>query len=162
LRIDLERRRTLQQDPGVIHLDAGGNLVQSSVKAPRNANWKNLPKPARELIDLAPYREAWVSAHGYFSTSVVASRGCPYRCNWCAKPISGNKFQLRAPELVAAEIRELKKCMECSISGLGMTSLRSTSTGSNNSPTRLKRASAVAVQDSIPRRPYEPGDSREP
>jgi radical SAM superfamily enzyme YgiQ (UPF0313 family) len=40
---------------------------------------------------------------------VVASRGCPYRCNWCAKPISGNKFQLRSPQLVAAEISELKE-----------------------------------------------------
>jgi anaerobic magnesium-protoporphyrin IX monomethyl ester cyclase len=94
---------------GVMHLDAEGNLVQSSVKSPRNAHWKNLPKPARELIDLEPYREAWVAAHGHFSTSVVASRGCPYRCNWCAKPISGNKFQLRVPELVADEIRELKE-----------------------------------------------------
>ena len=99
----------LHNIPGVIHLEAGGDLFQSSVKAPRNANWQYLPMPARELIDLAPYREAWLSAHGYFSTSVVASRGCPYRCNWCAKPISGNKFQLRSAELVAAEIRELKR-----------------------------------------------------
>jgi radical SAM superfamily enzyme YgiQ (UPF0313 family) len=38
----------------------------------------------------------------------VSSRGCPYHCNWCAKPISGNRFQLRAPEEVAAEIHELK------------------------------------------------------
>jgi radical SAM superfamily enzyme YgiQ (UPF0313 family) len=95
--------------PGVIHLDAGGNLVQSAVKSSRNANWKNLPMPARDLVDLAPYREAWLSAHGQFSTNMVASRGCPYHCNWCAKPISGNKFQLRAPQLVAAEIRELKE-----------------------------------------------------
>jgi len=94
--------------PGVIHLEPTGNPVQSSVHSSRNMNWKNLPMPARELIDLAPYREAWLSAHGYFSASVVASRGCPYRCNWCAKPISGNKFQLRAPEQVGAEICELK------------------------------------------------------
>jgi radical SAM superfamily enzyme YgiQ (UPF0313 family) len=40
---------------------------------------------------------------------VVASRGCPYRCNWCAKPISGDAFQLRPPQLVAAEICELKE-----------------------------------------------------
>jgi anaerobic magnesium-protoporphyrin IX monomethyl ester cyclase len=95
--------------PGVIHLDAQGDLVQSPVKSSRNANWKSLPMPARDLVDLAPYREAWLSAHGHFSTNVVASRGCPYRCNWCAKPISGNKFQLRSPQLVAAEIRELKE-----------------------------------------------------
>src|SRR6202167_3578779 len=37
---------------GVIHLDAEANLVQGSVKSPRNANWKNLSKPARELVDL--------------------------------------------------------------------------------------------------------------
>jgi anaerobic magnesium-protoporphyrin IX monomethyl ester cyclase len=94
---------------GVLHLDAGGNVAQSSIKSPRNPDWKNLTKPARELIDLDPYREAWKSAHGYFSTNVVASRGCPYRCNWCAKPISGNKFQLRSAQQVAAEIHELKE-----------------------------------------------------
>lgn len=93
---------------GVLHLDDMGNLVQSSTSPPRNPDWKNLTKPARELIDLDPYREAWQSAHGYFSTNVVASRGCPYRCNWCAKPISGNKFQLRSAREVAAEIQELK------------------------------------------------------
>src|ERR1700731_2609250 len=94
---------------GVIHLNAEGNLVQSSAKPPRNPDWKNLVRPARELIDLEPYRKAWVSAHGYFSTNVVASRGCPYRCNWCAKPISGNKFQIRSARSVAMEIRELKE-----------------------------------------------------
>jgi anaerobic magnesium-protoporphyrin IX monomethyl ester cyclase len=105
----LQEGGLLRSVPGVIHLEAGGNLVQSSVKSSRNLGWKNLPMPARELIDLAPYREAWVTAHGHFSTNVVASRGCPYGCNWCAKPISGNKFQLRSPEMVAAEICELKK-----------------------------------------------------
>jgi anaerobic magnesium-protoporphyrin IX monomethyl ester cyclase len=95
--------------PGVLHLDATGRLVQSPVKLARNSGWKNLRKPSRELIDLEPYRQAWTSAHGRFSTNVVASRGCPYRCNWCAKPISGNKFQLRPAEHVAEEIHELKE-----------------------------------------------------
>src|ERR1700677_2765949 len=44
--------------PGVIHLDAQGDLVESPVKSSRNANWMNLPMPARDLVDLAPYREA--------------------------------------------------------------------------------------------------------
>ncbi len=101
--------RPLDDIQGLVHLDASGYVVQSSVKAPKNPAWNSLPKPARELIDLQPYRQAWTSAHGYFSTNVVASRGCPYRCNWCAKPISGDKFQVRPAELVAAEIRELKE-----------------------------------------------------
>ena len=95
--------------PGLVYLDGVGNVVQSSGKAPKNASWSALPKPARELIDLEPYRRAWISSHGHFSGNVVASRGCPYRCNWCAKPISGNKFQIRPARSVAAEIRELKE-----------------------------------------------------
>jgi len=39
---------------------------------------------------------------------MVSSRGCPYRCNWCAKPISGNKFHLRPAETVAEEMKRLK------------------------------------------------------
>jgi radical SAM superfamily enzyme YgiQ (UPF0313 family) len=95
--------------PGLVYLNGAGNPIQSADRSPKNASWNHLPKPARELIDLEPYRKAWTSAHGHFSANVVASRGCPYRCNWCAKPISGNKFQIRPARSVAAEIRELKE-----------------------------------------------------
>ena len=74
----------------------------------RNPGWAGLPAPSRDLIDLEPYRKAWSAAHGYFSVNLVSSRGCPFRCNWCAKPISGNKFQLRSPSAVAEEMRALK------------------------------------------------------
>jgi radical SAM superfamily enzyme YgiQ (UPF0313 family) len=57
---------------------------------------------------MEPYRKAWVDAHGYFSTNMVSSRGCPYKCNWCAKPISGNKFHLRSAAAVAEEMKLLK------------------------------------------------------
>ena len=104
------QRRSMALDiSGLVHLDSRGEIVHNPVKSSHNANWKHLPVPARALIDLAPYREAWLKAHGHFSTNMVASRGCPYRCNWCAKPISGNKFQVRSAEMVALEICELKR-----------------------------------------------------
>ena len=93
---------------GLARLDHHGRLVRSSQRLARNASWTDLPSPPRELIDLAPYRSAWLKAHGYFSVNMVSSRGCPYHCNWCAKPISGNKFQLRSPAAVAEEMRLLK------------------------------------------------------
>jgi radical SAM superfamily enzyme YgiQ (UPF0313 family) len=74
----------------------------------KNPSWQDLPSPARDLVSIEPYRAAWLKAHGYFSTNMVASRGCPYRCNWCAKPISGNAFQLRPPAAVAEEMKQLK------------------------------------------------------
>lgn len=82
--------------------------AQNSASRSRNPGWAELPPPSRDLIDLEPYRRAWIEAHGYFSLNMVSSRGCPYHCNWCAKPISGNKFQLRSPSAVAEEMRGLK------------------------------------------------------
>ena len=40
------------------------------------------------------YRDAWKHAHGIFSLNLIASRGCPFRCNWCAKPIFGDSYPL--------------------------------------------------------------------
>lgn len=66
-----------------------------------------LPDPAWDLIDIESYRQIWVQAHGYFSLNLATTRGCPYKCNWCAKPIYGNRYNSRSPERVAAEIEML-------------------------------------------------------
>ena len=65
--------------------------------------------PARDLIDIEQYRDAWLSAHDHFSLNMVASRGCPFRCNWCAKPIFGSSFSLRPAAEVALEMQTLKQ-----------------------------------------------------
>jgi radical SAM superfamily enzyme YgiQ (UPF0313 family) len=67
------------------------------------------PAPARDLINIGKYREAWLTAHGAFSLNLIASRGCPFRCNWCAKPIFGDSFHVRPAEEVADEVLELKQ-----------------------------------------------------
>ncbi len=93
---------------GMVKLDEHGCLVRSSQRLSKNPSWPELSLPARDLIDMEPYRQAWVNAHGYFSANMVSSRGCPYSCNWCAKPISGNKFHLRPAAAVAEEMKLLK------------------------------------------------------
>jgi radical SAM superfamily enzyme YgiQ (UPF0313 family) len=93
---------------GLVRLDVYGQPIQSPQRLAKNPAWAELPFASRDLIDLEPYREAWVGAHGHFSTNMVSSRGCPYRCNWCAKPISGNQFHLRPAAAVAEEMNLLK------------------------------------------------------
>jgi anaerobic magnesium-protoporphyrin IX monomethyl ester cyclase len=68
-----------------------------------------LPMPAWDLLDIAAYRTAWTDAHGYFSLNLVASRGCPYRCNWCAKPVHGDVYRQHSPDRVAAEMERVQK-----------------------------------------------------
>ncbi len=67
-----------------------------------------LPFPARDLIDIESYRSRWQRRHGTFSINMVTTRGCPYHCNWCAKPIWGQTYHMRSPANVAAELAELK------------------------------------------------------
>jgi anaerobic magnesium-protoporphyrin IX monomethyl ester cyclase len=68
------------------------------------ADLDELPMPAWDLLDIEAYRRAWMGAHGYFSLNLAASRGCPYRCNWCAKPVHGDAYRQHSPDRVAAEM----------------------------------------------------------
>jgi radical SAM superfamily enzyme YgiQ (UPF0313 family) len=54
------------------------------------------------------YREIWMEHHGYFSLNLATTRGCPYKCNWCAKPIYGNRYNSRSPQNVIDELIMLK------------------------------------------------------
>jgi anaerobic magnesium-protoporphyrin IX monomethyl ester cyclase len=65
-------------------------------------------RPAWDLIDIERYRAVWLEAHGYFSLNMAASRGCSFRCNWCAKPIWGNQYLQRKAGDIAAEMLYLK------------------------------------------------------
>jgi anaerobic magnesium-protoporphyrin IX monomethyl ester cyclase len=64
---------------------------------------------AWDLVDMNRYRAVWRKAHGYFSLNMAASRGCPFRCTWCAKPIWGNQYLQRNATEVAQEMAFLKR-----------------------------------------------------
>ena len=68
-----------------------------------------LPFPAWDLVDVDRYRALWLTRHRYFSMNMVTTRGCPFHCNWCAKPIWGQRYHSRSPENVAAEMKWLKE-----------------------------------------------------
>ena len=84
-----------------------GQVCYTPRRAPIS-NPDTLPMPAWDLVDAEPYRQAWTAAHGYFSVNMVSSRGCPYRCNWCAKPIWGDTYHCRSAALVAREMYQVK------------------------------------------------------
>jgi anaerobic magnesium-protoporphyrin IX monomethyl ester cyclase len=80
------------------------------VKNPRRPvlrDLDSLPDPAWDLIDMASYQKVWMDKWGYFSLNIATTRGCPYKCNWCAKPIYGNRYNSRSPQRVAREMAML-------------------------------------------------------
>lgn len=72
-------------------------------------NLDALPFPAWDLVDVDRYQAIWRSHHGYYSMNLVTTRGCPYHCNWCAKPIYGQRYTARSPEHVVEEMAWLKR-----------------------------------------------------
>jgi anaerobic magnesium-protoporphyrin IX monomethyl ester cyclase len=82
---------------------AAARIEYGPTRAPI-ADLDELPMPAWDLLDIETYRTAWKDAHSYFSLNLAASRGCPYRCNWCAKPVHGDAYRQHSPDRVAAEM----------------------------------------------------------
>lgn len=68
----------------------------------------DLPFPAWDLVDVERYQRVWRERHGHVSWNVVTTRGCPYHCNWCAKPIWGQRYNARSPESVVDELEALR------------------------------------------------------
>ena len=83
---------------------------QGFVVTPRRQVIKNLdelPLPAWDLVSIENYRSIWLGNHPHFYLNVATTRGCPYKCNWCAKPIYGNRYNSRTPQKVVGELKYL-------------------------------------------------------
>jgi radical SAM superfamily enzyme YgiQ (UPF0313 family) len=100
--------RALTDVPGlVLRTDSGAVVRTARREIIRELD--ELPRPAWDLVDVDRYRRAWKERHGYFSMNVVTTRGCPYHCNWCAKPIYGQRYTARSVDAVVDEIAWLKE-----------------------------------------------------
>jgi anaerobic magnesium-protoporphyrin IX monomethyl ester cyclase len=93
--------------PDVTFATSGG--LQREKAAVRLPEPRLAPLPAWDLVDIEKYRRVWSRAHGFFSLNMAASRGCSFRCNWCAKPIWGNQYLQRPAREVAAEMIHLRR-----------------------------------------------------
>ena len=67
----------------------------------------SFPSPAWDLVDISSYKNIWMENNGFFSLNIATTRGCPFKCNWCAKPIYGNRYNSRSPQKVVEEIELL-------------------------------------------------------
>ncbi len=92
-----------------IPVDIGGIVTATARRERGNERHPDVfAHPARDLVDIEAYRQAWVAQHGQFCLNIVSTRGCPFHCNWCAKPIWGQRYAMRSPADVVEEMAELK------------------------------------------------------
>ena len=98
----LENDRPLAGVPGITCRE-GGTII-STESRPMLTDLDSLPFLAYHLLPWRKYRPH--PPHGRalpFAVSIT-SRGCPYHCAYCSKPVFGNRFRAQSPERVIDEI----------------------------------------------------------
>ena len=85
------------------------NEIIKNPKRPVLRYLDELPMPAWDLIDIKPYKKIWESGGNTFTLNIATTRGCPFKCNWCAKPIYGNRYNSHSPEYITKHIKYLNK-----------------------------------------------------
>lgn len=107
-----KRKQPLQDIAGLAMPDPcePGRVILTARRA-LERDLDGFPFPAWDLLDVERYRNAWTDAHGYFSLNMAGTRGCPFHCNWCAKPVWGQSYAARTPANVAEEMAYVKKML---------------------------------------------------
>lgn len=68
------------------------------------SNLDEIPFPARHLYDQDSY---YLPIYGNKFATIHTTRGCPFNCNFCSKPITGRSVRFRSPQNVVNEIEYL-------------------------------------------------------
>lgn len=83
-----------------------GRILDNEDRPPIK-NIDPIPHPARHLLPMSYYKHSPKEHKQFPGTHIITSRGCPYRCSFCFKPIFGRSFRARSPENVIEEIKQL-------------------------------------------------------
>jgi len=106
---DRERLRPLLSSiDGISYRDADGRVVTNPPRTPI-PDLDVLPFPAFHLVPFEKYNFMIdVPGRGPLqAVNIMASRGCPFDCNFCATPVNwGRHVRTRSPENVVREIEE--------------------------------------------------------
>lgn len=86
-----------------------GGEIRVNPDRPLIEDLDQIPFPARDLVDSPYYRQG--TFRGKRCTTVVTSRGCPFRCTYCLWPntLYGHGFRARSAGNVVDELEECVK-----------------------------------------------------
>ncbi|OGO00513.1 MAG: hypothetical protein A2Y58_00395 [Chloroflexi bacterium RBG_13_51_52] len=101
-------KRPLDNIAGISYKDAEGKIIHTPART-STVDMDSLPYPAFHLLPWQKYRPHPPHGMSLPFAAIVTSRGCPYRCAYCSKPVFGSKFRAQSPERVVAEMAYLKE-----------------------------------------------------
>jgi anaerobic magnesium-protoporphyrin IX monomethyl ester cyclase len=96
---------------GIKYYESDGIMIFTGNRNLIN-NLDKLPDPDYNLTNIKIYKAIWLKHHNYFSLNISTTRGCPYSCNWCAKPLYGRTYSFFSPKRVVNLINKLVQTFE--------------------------------------------------
>lgn len=103
----LENHLPLDLVPG-ISFQANNTIFHKADKESM-VDMDSLPYPAYHLLPWGKYKPHPPHGMAMPFDAMVTSRGCPYRCAYCSKPVFGSTFRTQSPERVVEEMEYLQK-----------------------------------------------------
>ncbi len=104
-----DRYKKFKEIDGLAYKEDGKIYVNKKTKFIQNLD--ELPFPDRDTIQPKEYSKH-KEAHGgtkYLWTSILSSRGCPFKCSFCTSPLWNRMFRARSAKNVVDEIEHCVK-----------------------------------------------------
>lgn len=116
----LEGRGTLETVHGLYWRRNGEMVVNAPARLVPDLD--TIPYPAHDLYKIGRYANLQPLTDGLDKKAraytIMTSRGCPYKCTYCSKPITGNTWRPRSVENVIGEWRWLVRDLRATEIGL--------------------------------------------
>jgi anaerobic magnesium-protoporphyrin IX monomethyl ester cyclase len=100
----LEDRR-FEEIPGLV-FRRDGEVVRTEPRV-RSKDMTQLPLPYRRDLPNQEYIDYWRKHWKDATTPLMSTRGCPFRCEFCHKPVFGDLFRARPGGTVIEEMQEI-------------------------------------------------------
>ena len=104
----LQGKKNLAEINGIFYRDNGS--IRSGKPLQVIKDLDDIPFPARHLVDKYEYGELPFGYHMKNMTTMITSRGCPFKCRFCSRYdniISGFRFRQRSADNILQEFEEI-------------------------------------------------------
>jgi len=95
---------------GIVYRNIAGGPAKGQLITPPKRRFirelDQIPFPARALLPNESYIRYGKKKYGFSITTVMSTRGCPYRCEFCSNVVFGGSYRERSPQNVVDEIEE--------------------------------------------------------
>lgn len=140
----------LEPIQGLSWKDQAGRVIHNPPR-PLRKEIEEIPWPAYHLFKIERYTNLQPLTDGLDpqarAYTLVTSRGCPYQCIYCSKPITGNTWRARSPQDVVAEWRYL-------VQEMGATEIGITDDVWNLNLERAKEICRLLIAEGLHRVPW--------